>query len=439
MSRATTLLCVALSAGSAETRLAMALQQAPRVLLDEGHHNFHTTTTGYAAYTRLLRQNGFVVSANPGRVTADVLKGIEVFFIVSPGPESNDVLAQKAAAAAEPLNWSAAAAASAFSPDEIALIERWVRGGGSLLLVLDHSPFSGAGSALAAAFGVKMGNVNTFDSAFSGPDDLRRNAGFFVYTRATQSLGVHPVLSGVDRIVTYTGTSMQGPPSATVLFRLPDTASDRFWDAQKKAVITQSAAGRAQAVALDHGNGRVIVLGEAGMLAAGPGTGRDVCGTSGLADPALGNRRFALNIAQWLARREISTGDVTFVNTGCAPLGLTLVINAEGDRSVFAGTWTADLAGTFIVNLTLAGSRVEGTFGDGLYSQSVTEGTVTGTTVSFKIRSPNGERTVRFAGALEGDAIRFTRQVDVRPGGPPGGTGMYGVGGPASFVVVRRK
>jgi hypothetical protein len=146
-----------------------------------------------------------------------------------------------------------------------------------------------------------------------------------------------------------------------------------------------------------------------------------------------------LNVAHWLARREISTGDVTFVNTGCAPPGLTLVIEADGDAAAFSGTWTADLAGTFIVSLRRAGSRLEGRFGDGVYSQPVTDGSVNGTTVSFRIKSPNGERTVRFTGTLEGDSIKFTRLVDVRPGGPPGGSGIYGVGGPASFVVVRRK
>jgi hypothetical protein len=234
-------------------------QQPPRILIDEGHHNFHTTTTAYAAYTRLLRQNGFIVTASPGRVMAAVLKGIDVFCIVSPRPESNDVLAKKAEAAGEPLSWSAAAAVSALSPDEISVIEAWVRGGGSLLLVLDHPPYSGAGSTLARA--------------------------------------------------------------------------------------------------LEHGKGRLIVLGEAGMLAAGPGTGRDICGTSGLADPRLSNRRFALNIAQWLARRELSTGDVAFENKGCAPLGLTLVIEAAGDRRVFAGTWTADLSGSFMASTPSPCSR----------------------------------------------------------------------------------
>ena len=117
------------------------------------------------------------------------------------------------------------------------------------------------------------------------------------------------------------------------------------------------------------------------------------------------------------------------------------MIEADGDRNGFAGTWKADLAGTFTINinLKLAGSRVDGTFGDGAYSQSVTEGTVNGTTISFRIRSPNGERSVRFAGTLDSDGIRFTRQVEVPPGGPPGGAGIYGVGGPASFVATRRK
>jgi hypothetical protein len=37
--------------------------QLPRVLIDEGHNNYHTSKGGYAAYMRLLRQDGFEVAA----------------------------------------------------------------------------------------------------------------------------------------------------------------------------------------------------------------------------------------------------------------------------------------------------------------------------------------------------------------------------------------
>jgi hypothetical protein len=60
------------------------------------------------------------------------------------------------------------------------------------------------------------------------------------------------------------------------------------------------AGGRAQGLALEIGNGRVVVLGETGMLSAqrnGPG-GSPV----GMNFPGYNNRQMALNIMHWLSR-----------------------------------------------------------------------------------------------------------------------------------------
>ena len=60
-----------------------------------------------------------------------------------------------------------------------------------------------------------------------------------------------------------------------------------------------SAKGRAQGVALEVGQGRVVVLGEAGMLSAQ----RDRRGSPvGMNFPGYDNRKFALNIMHWLSR-----------------------------------------------------------------------------------------------------------------------------------------
>ena len=64
-------------------------------------------------------------------------------------------------------------------------------------------------------------------------------------------------------------------------------------------------------------------------------------------------------------------------------------------------------------------------------------GRLNGGTLTFKARSPDGDRTVTFEGELSGDAIVFTRQVEVRPGGSPGGNGLFGVLGPSRFKVMR--
>jgi hypothetical protein len=64
-------------------------------------------------------------------------------------------------------------------------------------------------------------------------------------------------------------------------------------------VGTTSARGRAQGIALESGQGRVVVLGEAGMLSAQ----RDRRGQPvGMNFPGYDNRQLALNILHWLSR-----------------------------------------------------------------------------------------------------------------------------------------
>jgi hypothetical protein len=60
-----------------------------------------------------------------------------------------------------------------------------------------------------------------------------------------------------------------------------------------------SAAGRAQGIAMKFGAGRVVVLGEAGMLSA------QIVGPQhvafGMNRPGIDNRQLALNIMHWLS------------------------------------------------------------------------------------------------------------------------------------------
>ena len=58
------------------------------------------------------------------------------------------------------------------------------------------------------------------------------------------------------------------------------------------------AAGRCQGLALTHGKGRVVVLGEAGALSAQFGMGGRPFGMN---DPGNDNRQLALNIMHWLS------------------------------------------------------------------------------------------------------------------------------------------
>jgi hypothetical protein len=69
--------------------------------------------------------------------------------------------------------------------------------------------------------------------------------------------------------------------------------------------------------------------------------------------------------------------------------------------------------------------------------QTIADGKVDGDAVSFRVQFPDGGRTVTFTGKVDGDEIVFSREVVVPPGANPGGNGILGDGGPATFTVYR--
>ena len=122
----------------------------------------------------------------------------------------------------------------------------------------------------------------------------------------------------VESVTAFTGQSLEGPAGATVLLHMTDGArespdlptlqalADRLGDAgvAEGAIAELSKpALPAQGLAFEHGRGRVVVLGEAGMLSAQlvrypPESGQPDRRFGMNAAP--GNARFGLNILHWL-------------------------------------------------------------------------------------------------------------------------------------------
>jgi hypothetical protein len=95
--------------------------------------------------------------------------------------------------------------------------------------------------------------------------------------------------------MTFVGQSLKGPAGSVPFLKLSKAAVDIGPGGARK----RPAAGRAQGIALYHGKGRVVVLGEAAMLSAqvvGP-QGRSF----GMNRPNIDNRQLALNVMRWLA------------------------------------------------------------------------------------------------------------------------------------------
>jgi len=108
-----------------------------------------------------------------------------------------------------------------------------------------------------------------------------------------------------------------------------------------------------------------------------------------------------------------------------------------------SGTWMdADAAyGPWVIELAQTGGTVSGTVrqaGGERGPAEVTQGTVRGDSVWFRVTSPDGFRAVSFGGTVAGDSLQLDRRVDFLTGGPGGGsTGIFGAQAVSHFVAGR--
>jgi len=289
----------------------------PVVMIDEAHGNNLTRTGLYRPFARLLEQDGLNVVSGRQAFSPRGLAPCQVLVIADAistrevkGPNARD---------------------NAIPVPECDVVRDWVRGGGSLLLIADHAPFASAMDSLAVRFGVDMGKSFTVDTRRVDPET--GNMGCILFTRALGLLGDHAITRGrdkterINRVATFTGQSLVGPPGSTGLLVLspsaadipysPDARHEASPEAIRKAdtlnVVktpgTVTAVGRFQGVAFGCGKGRVVVLGDAAIFTSQFALGQDAFQRGmerlriGLNRPDLDdNQQFALNVVRWLAR-----------------------------------------------------------------------------------------------------------------------------------------
>ncbi len=260
----------------------------PLVLFDAAHSNVHTSTGRYERFASLMRADGYRIEPNTLPLDRGQLQAGTILVIVSALGANRDSTPELSGR-------------PAFTSREMDSVEVWVRRGGALLLIVDHEPTGLANAALAARFGVHLA-----DGWVEDPDSTHHWAGCrgcLRFTRATGLLGDHPITQGRDSteqvrgVVSAVGQSLGGPPGAGVLLRLSRGALDI-----RTRGDTTSAAGRSQGVALAFGAGRVVVLGEAAMLAGMAAPRPDSPFRRWWSqEPGIHNRQFALNILHWLS------------------------------------------------------------------------------------------------------------------------------------------
>src|SRR6185369_13123478 len=259
-------------------------REGPRVMFDEAHHNFHTADGRYKPFFDLVSNDGYRVIRNRQPFSKTTLSSYKILVIANAlGAEEDD---------------DEGADKSAFADDEIGAVHEWVKGGGALLLIADHAPFGGAASDLAKSFGVEMSKGFTLDPKNS----VDGNPSLLIFSRENKLLANHPITEGrnekerLNSLRSFTGQSLKGPEGSAGILLLSDTATDRpTYDSQ----TSTSAAGRAQAVAIKFGKGRVLVQGEAAMMSA------QISGVEkhqmGMNVPGSDDRQYVLNVVHWLS------------------------------------------------------------------------------------------------------------------------------------------
>ncbi|HEU4870191.1 MAG TPA: hypothetical protein VFT08_05010 [Pyrinomonadaceae bacterium] len=259
-------------------------KDGPRVMFDEAHHNFHTVEGRYKPFVDMMMNDGYRLIRNRLPFTKASLSSYKILVISNAlGAEEDD---------------EDGADKSAFTEEEIQAVHDWVKGGGSLLLIADHAPFGGAAAALASRFGVDSSKGYTLDKENS----VAGSPSHLIFSRENKLLGKHSIIDGrgenerINLLRSFTGQSFTGPKDSVAILKLSDTATD---SPNGQAETAVSAAGRAQALALKFGKGRVVVQGEAAMLSAqvsGPENRQ-----MGMNVPGNDNRQYALNLMHWLS------------------------------------------------------------------------------------------------------------------------------------------
>jgi hypothetical protein len=264
--------------------------KGPQIFIDGGHNNFHKVDGLYKPFAELLRHDGYLVSGFDQSFTEEALESVGILVVAN------------ALNARNLRDWSLPTP-PAFTDEEVEAVLKWIEGGGSLFLIVDHMPFPGASSNLAHALGLE------FSNGFAAPGFRGKGA-----TSDTFQHGTGLVKSGlttgrneserVIKAVSFYGSAFRPPVHATPVIEFLDGSvsqePEKAWTFDDDTP-TRNIEAWCQIAVFEIGHGRVVVSGEAAMFSS------RVLGVDntpiGMNSPhAEQNGQLLLNLVHWLSR-----------------------------------------------------------------------------------------------------------------------------------------
>ena len=244
--------------------------------------------TTYKPFATLISNDGCSVKTNDKIINKAILANANIYVIATAMGKEDP------------------GATSPFTSEEIEVVEEWIRNGGSGLIITEHYPFGLAMSPLLNKFGVQVHNGYTEDTLLSNKEVMDA----LLFTKAKGNLNAtHPILANVERINTFTGSSVKGDSSWIPLIMFTPNAQNFNVKVNVKKeggdIITSveysdfyPANGYYQGICKQYGKGKIVILAESAFLTAqidknGNKFGMNISNTD--------NKQFTLNLMRWLA------------------------------------------------------------------------------------------------------------------------------------------
>jgi hypothetical protein len=264
---------------------AYAIGHGSLIFIDEAHGNFHTMSGRFLPFASVLIRDGYNVRPFKERFSKEKLASAKILVIANALHADNQQ------------RWSLPTP-SAFTDEEVSIVNDWVKNGGSLFLIADHMPFPGAAEKLALSFGIKFYN-GFAKKKNSGKDIFKEGSGLLenvIVKGRNQS-------ETITSLQSFGGQAFQISDSAHAIIELnekyeillPATA----WEF-KRDTERISADKFVQGAYMKYRKGRIVFFGEAGMFTAQIQGSKNKFGMNSAS--ASQNFQFLLNTIHWLDR-----------------------------------------------------------------------------------------------------------------------------------------